>query len=55
MASRGAMSVEQRDLLYLFERPLDPLYMPRASSNVVYDLPTDKVVSGVVLVLLIKL
>jgi len=39
-------SQEQRDLLYLFERPSDPLYMPRGGDTVVYDVPGGSVPAG---------
>ncbi|KAF2350451.1 Hemocyanin/hexamerin middle domain [Trinorchestia longiramus] len=30
---------DQRDMLYLFERPSDPLYMPRAGNTIVFNTP----------------
>uniref|UniRef100_A0A6A7FNP2 Phenoloxidase 2-like n=1 Tax=Hirondellea gigas TaxID=1518452 RepID=A0A6A7FNP2_9CRUS len=37
---------EQREMMYLFERPSDPLYMPRAGNTIVFNLPSADVPSG---------
>ncbi|XP_047740810.1 LOW QUALITY PROTEIN: phenoloxidase 2-like [Hyalella azteca] len=34
-----ASTEDQRDIMYLFERPSDPLYMPRAGNTIVFNTP----------------
>ena len=41
----AGMSDEQKAMLYLFEKPSEPLYMPRAGDTVIYRLPESNVVS----------
>ena len=39
------MSSDKTGILYLFDRPAEPVYVPKGSNKVAFDIPADYLVS----------
>lgn len=40
-----SVSTSAKDLLYLFDRPTEPVFMPKGDVNAVFDVPEEYLVS----------